>query len=48
MPSEADLAWRELNVSKFHDGCQWQSDWRNWVWVGVRHMTYLYVILFIL
>lgn len=47
MPSEADLAWRELNVSKFHDRCQWRSGWRNRVWVWVPHMTCLYVILFI-
>lgn len=45
MPSETDLAWRELNVSKFHGKCQWQSGRRNQGWVGVLHNTYFWVTL---
>lgn len=35
-PSEADLAWRELNVSKSHDKHLWQSGrgGASSVWVG--------------
>lgn len=48
MPCETDLAWRKLNISRFHNKHQWQSGWSCRVWVGKVCTTSLYVIFFTL